>query len=350
MFMTNNFDKDFHQRENPQVTIEQVWNQKSITLIDARSPDEFLAGFIPEAVNIPLLNNEERALVGTLYKQAGREPAIEKGYDLLEPRVGLLARYFENFSKEQELVVYCARGGMRSKAITALMRSLGYRASQLIGGYKAFRTWNLERLENYQLPNLVVLQGGTGVGKTLVLNQLRNSVDLEGLAQHRGSMVGGVGKKPATQKNFEANLLMALDCSDPNQVLFVEGESRNIGSTTISGNIHGQMKRARIAMLEASIETRTKRTVEEYITSQPQETTEIRKRIDFLVKDLGKNKVAELTSLFDAGNYHDCFQFILVNYYDRKYAHSMGKLTIELTVSTEDISEAARTLEKHFSL
>ncbi|MCP4298275.1 MAG: tRNA 2-selenouridine(34) synthase MnmH [Proteobacteria bacterium] len=337
---------EYHNKKNRTITIEETWNQSDIVVLDVRSQKEFLAGSLPNAHNLPLLDNEERSVIGLLYKRCGKGAAIEKGYGILSPKLKSLQQYFLKFSRSQKFVVYCARGGMRSNVITSLMCQLGYDSWQLVGGYKTFRNWLLKRLDSYEFHHLVVLQGVTGVGKTLVLNQLHNSVDLEGLARHRGSLFGGVGKEPENQKNFEAKLLLSLDRCDNTRSIVLEGESRKIGDVSIPANIHQQMKVGTIFLLEASIETRTRRTVEEYITKQNAAIPLIKEKIMLLKQDLGKKKIDDLLRLFDQKNYFDCFKSILLEYYDGKYQHSMGRLNIESKVDAEDVMMAARDIEK----
>ena len=343
-------EPDYHRQKNPTLEIEQVWLESDITILDVRSPREFMEGSIPAAFNLPLLDNEERSAIGVLYRHCGRGAAIEEGYDLLKPKIKQLEHYFAQYSKSQRIVVYCARGGMRSNVITSLMRSFGYDAYQLTGGYKRFRNWLLQRLETFTFKKLIILQGVTGVGKTLVLNRLKNSIDLENLAQHRGSLFGGIGKVPEKQKNFEANLLLSLDRCDQNKTVFMEGESRKIGTVSIPGNIHRQMKEASVYLLEASIEVRAARTVEEYITKQIKCIPQIREKIKFLTKELGHKKVTHLISLYDRGNYLECFKGILLDYYDSRYKHSMGKLRIKKVISAEDIALATEEIKNEVKI
>ena len=338
-------EKNHHQNSNPQITIEDCWERQRCVLLDVRSPKEFIEGAIPGAINLPLLEESERETVGILYKQYGQQAAINQGYKILEPKLDHLKRQFRQFSQEDEIVVYCARGGMRSQVITSLMRSFAFRVLQLTGGYKAFRNWNLAQLAQVQLKHLFVLHGQTGVGKTLVLNRLDNAIDLEGLAHHRGSMFGGIGKQAITQKTFESSLLVAINGLDQSKPIFVEGESKKIGKLTIPHNIFNQMKLASNILLSAPMPIRVERTIDEYITRQPKEKPEIRKVIGYLVKSLGKAIVAKLEGLFDAGNYQDCFQQILELHYDKKYAHALNQLSYLKTVEVEHVETAVAEIK-----
>ena len=340
--------KNLHLQSPLQTSIDSIWNQQNINLIDVRSPGEFQDGTIPGAINIPLLDDLERSLVGTLYKQYGQDKAVNKGYELLEPKVTAFLDFFARLPGDRKIAVFCARGGMRSQVIVSFLNSNGYKAEQVSGGYKLFRKWNLEKLEQFTLQYPIILHGRTGVGKTLVLEQLENALDLEGLARHRGSMFGAVGKNPVSQKTFEAELLKKLQSLDNTIPVYIEGESRKIGNVTLPGNLFKQMKSAIAVLLDSSIETRARRTVEEYIDKQPDAKGDIRDIILKLEKDLGKKGVQKLLLEFDKGAYQACFQDILLSYYDKKYGFSMKELTYELTVSSEDIKKAAKEINAHF--
>lgn len=340
--------KDLHRLTAPQISIDSIWNKQEIAIIDVRSPKEFEEGSIPGARNIPLLTDLERSLIGTLYKQYGQQPAIEKGYDLFEPKIVDFLSQFDQFPKNQEIAIICARGGMRSQVITSFIRAHGYAGVQVMGGYKAFRNWNLDRLDQFTLNHPVILHGKTGVGKTLVLYELDNALDLEGLAQHRGSMFGAIGKCPVTQKSFDAALLKKLESLDNTRPVFIEGESRKIGNITLPAKLFGQMKSGRSILLEASITARASRTVEEYIDKHPDSRGEIRETILKLKRDLGKTNVQNLVAEFDQEKYQACFEFILLNYYDRKYDYSMKSIEFEATISSESIALAAAAITTHF--
>ena len=336
--------RDLHNQSNPQISIAQIWSAPQRNLIDVRSQNEYEAGHIPGAINIPLLLNEEREAVGILYKNFGQAKAIEKGYEFLDEKLESFKQQFSALSADQTYTIYCARGGMRSQVTSSFLRYLGLKVFQLTGGYKEFRHWNLNQLEAFQLAKPIILHGKTGVGKTLVLNQLENALDLEGCAVHRGSLFGGVGKMPVSQKTFEANLLVSLEQLDNSKPIFIEGESRKIGDVSIPNNLFKQMRQSKIILLEASMEVRVARTIDEYITRQPQHKAAIREIIFFLRRDLGQNSIDKLISHFDAGNFSECFDYILSTYYDKKYAHSMKNLAFEAIVSTENIDRSCQEI------
>lgn len=341
--------KDLHRQPSLQKTIDEVWNSQHTMIVDVRSPAEFEAGSIPGAENIPLLDDLERSLVGVLYKNYGQQSALEKGYEIFEPKTDGYLSCFKHLPAGREIAVFCARGGMRSQVVVSFLRANGFPAVQLSGGYKAFRAWTLKHFDQFRIRHPVILHGKTGVGKTLVLDRLPNTLDLEELAQHRGSLFGGIGKAPVAQKVFDAALLQRLTELDHTRAVFIEGESRKIGRINLPAALFKQMKSGRMVLLEASIETRARRTVEAYIQSQPAAIGEIRHTITRLEKDLGKKAVRRLLAEFDAGNYQSCFETILTEYYDRKYGFSMKQMTFELTVSSENLDAAAEEIAAFFT-
>lgn len=336
--------KNLHRQTAPQIHIDEVWKSPGYLIVDVRSPAEFKVGRIPDSVNLPLLDNSERATIGTLYKLHGSQEAIDEAYKLMENKKDGFLSQIRELPKDKVIVVCCARGGMRSQVVTVFLNMLGYTAKQLHGGYKRFRSWTIDYLDNYKFKNLVVLQGQTGVGKTIILNKLDNVIDLEGLAHHRGSLFGGIGRTPITQKNFEIELLEKLNDLDNDKIVFVEGESRKVGDLVVPNNIFSQMKIAKVIMLEASIKTRARRLIKEYIEEYPDLLPELRNIIPKLKGDIGNSNVKMLLDLFDEGNYEDCISFVLINYYDKKYAHSMKGLSPAETINTEDIEQAIQTL------
>lgn len=339
--------KDLHLTTNPQISVEEAWNLQDHIVIDVRSPKEFQESTFPEAINLPLLEDQERETVGILYKHFGQKTAVEKGYGFLQEKMAEFEKATKVIPDAKNLTVFCARGGMRSQVVTALLRYMGHNAKQLTGGYKVFRNFTIDRLNTYRFQKPIVLHGKTGVGKTLVLNGLENVLDLEGLAEHRGSLFGGVGKNPVSQKTFETKLLKALEALNPERPVFIEGESRKVGNASIPDAIFRQMRSATNFLLEASIETRVSRTVKEYITDQPGLEPEIRSIIQQLKSDLGGKQLDQLLELFDSKDYASCFKAILLNYYDKKYTHSMKKLSFYATISTDEIEIACKEITNH---
>lgn len=316
-------------------------------IVDVRTAAEFAKGAVAGAVNIPLFDNSERAEIGTIYKQIGKQEAIQAGMNFVGGRLAELIQAFEPY-KEQNLLIYCARGGMRSASVASLLGSLGYRASQLEGGYKAFRKYLLGRLEHDIPPHLLVIHGRTGVGKTLLLQRLCNVLDLEGLAQHRSSLFGSVNLEPRTQQQFDSLLLAALNGLDFNRPVWVEGESRKIGNVTMPESLRAAMQSATCVLVTASLETRVNRIIEEYGGLQPDPATlaQLEKALQSLGGLFGKKRAAELLELLHKGELEQGVAILLREYYDPRYEHAMRDYRYALEISSENLDSAADQLKR----
>ncbi len=216
-------------------------------LVDVRTPSEFAKGHIPGAVNIPLFSDEDRARIGTTYKQENPEQAFDLGLELLGPKLAQLVRQFRESAAEDELVVHCWRGGMRSQSVASLLQMSGMKVSFLSGGYKAYRQWVTGTLA--KPCRLLVLGGYTGSGKTMLLHRLREAgeqvIDLEGLAKHKGSAFGNLDdhEQPSNEQ-FENALAGQLQQIDPERIVWVEDESRMVGRVFLRDEWFGQMQQA----------------------------------------------------------------------------------------------------------
>lgn len=332
-------------KDSPEtISIEDAWNENQLW-IDVRTPAEFCDGHVPDAVNVPLFSNQERAVVGTLYKQVSQEKAYEEGLRFAESNLKGILDQIEQNSDKRPLTIYCARGGMRSKSITLLLKSLGYNVRQLVGGYKRFRNWNLEQLDLFSPKHpLIILHGPTGVGKTLLLHQLPNSLDLEGLAQHRSSLFGGIGKSPVSQKQFEANLLKRLLELDLNTPVFVEGESRKVGSAQIPSHLFDLMKQGTMILVEADSPIRVQRTMEDYVNLTPENHQQIKDALYSLRHFLSNQVVEDLLVQAEQKNYPYIVSFLYEHYYDPKYNHTMRHYQYAHRLSSNDLETAVRQL------
>lgn len=318
--------------------------REAAAVVDVRSPAEYAKGHVAGAVSIPLFSNNERAEIGTLYKALGKDTAVHKGLDLLGSKLKGFVSAFEPY-RQGPLLVYCARGGMRSAAVVGLLSALGYAVRQLPGGYKAFRNHLLHRLEHGLPPCLVVIHGQTGVGKTLLLQRLRNHLDLEDCAQHRSSVFGAINLAPRTQQQFDAELLAALDGLDPARPVWVEGESRKIGDVLMPDALRRQMQRSPCVLVTAPLATRVARIVAEY--GRPDDATKAQweAALRQLVAALGHAAVDGMVARVRAGDFAPVVERLLVDYYDPRYAHSMRNYRYALTVPADDLDAAAAALE-----
>ena len=211
----------------------------ALKIIDVRSPKEFSQGHIPGAYNLPLFSNEERALVGTCYKQKGKEPAIKLGLEIVGPKMASFIEDARKISPNKQMLVHCWRGGMRSSSMAWLLELTGFDVSILKGGYKAYRNFALAIFnEDYKLK---ILGGKTGSGKTQLLHQMNKLgiqiIDLEAIAHHKGSAFGKIGHDAQpTSEQFENNLAMALQTLNAKKEIWLEDESKGIGKCFIPMN------------------------------------------------------------------------------------------------------------------
>lgn len=316
-------------------------------LLDVRTPAEFEAGHIPGAVNMPLFTNEERVIIGTLYKQQGKQKAILKGLDFIGPRMSGLIKTVEKLSANKTVLLHCWRGGMRSGSVAWLLNLYGFEVILLRGGYKAYRNWVLDQFTKPK--NIIVLGGSTGSGKTEILPHLQNHgehiIDLEKIACHKGSAFGAIGEKePPTQEQFENNLAAEWANVKENKRLWLEDEGRTIGRKVMPEAIWMQMRSAPLIFLDIPIEYRVKYLVELYgkfpKTALEESILKVKKRLGGLATQQALDALHE--------NNLDETAEILLKYYDKTYRFGLEKREMEKIISLEtdgnDFDEIARQL------
>ena len=316
--------------------------QPSNTLIDVRTSEEHFQGAIPGSRNHPLFDGLERSLIGKLYRQVGREAAVERGTSIVAPQLEKFLNTLRPF-QSRLLTVYCARGGMRSKSVTRFLSSEGFRVQQLEGGYKAYRRHVLDFLKDFR-PPLIVLHGRTGVGKTLLIRSLPGSIDLENLAQHRSSIFGAVHLQPRNQKNFEGLFYSKTSSKPRKELTFVEGESRKVGKVFIPEAFADAMKKGKKVLLKASMETRVQRILKEYHPRDEETLFKIEAILPALKESLGKNVVEQLKTLLQQSKFEDFITILLEKYYDPRYEHGMRDYQYDLELSAEDLEQTQRDL------
>ncbi len=304
--------------------------------VDVRTPAEFAESTIPGAINVPIFSNEERAQVGTVYKQQGNRVARRLGVDLVSPRIPQIIAAVEAAQGERRtpVIVFCWRGGMRSQAICCFLNLAGIPARQLIGGHKAFRSHVLSYFENTEWPPVYVLRGLTGVGKTRVLHELATQnypvVDLEGLANHRGSAFGNLGLEPQpSQKKFDALLWDCLDRLGDAPYLLTEGESLHIGRVVVPKRFHQVMQVQQSLWLTASLATRVTVILEEYPAIDTLRT-QFERPLQALKERFGKKVVEEFCQLLHAGQWEELTRVLMIRYYDPLYLHTLPEQRVEI--------------------
>ncbi len=331
--------------------------------IDTRTPQEFSEDHLPDAINLPILSNEERAIVGTIYKRVSQQEAVDKGIEFFSKKLPDFIKEINKYTKpnqeqkkrtdekktdysQKEIIIYCWRGGMRSGAITALLNSLKYNVWQLEGGYKAYRAYVREKLENFVIkPKIIVLWGLTCSGKTELLQHLPNTLDLEGLAQHRGSLYGAIGLKPSSQKKFDNLFLQRLEQLNDQRYIITEGESRKIGDVQIPLFFYKAMLKGTNILVKRSIAVRAKESVREYFNSN-KAITEIKKITLSLSKIISKNRKAEIVELLDKKKYQEAARILLEEYYDPLYGHTLDKKQYAFEVNNDVLEEAVKTIRE----
>jgi tRNA 2-selenouridine synthase len=294
---------------------------KTHCLIDARSPSEFAAGHIPGAVNVPILDDNQRHEVGICYKQKGNTAAVELGFQLAGGEFADKIRTANTLAQGRRVVVYCWRGGQRSTILSWLLSTVGLKIQRLEGGYKAFRQYaNHFFSRSYAL---MMITGKTGSGKTEILQSLaqagHNVIDLERLANHRGSAFGGINMPPQpTQEHFENCLAFELAQMSGGDV-WVEGESRFIGKVRIPDDFFTQMQNCASIQIELPLASRMHRVLEEY---GHYDREILKEKTQSITKRMGGDKVKICLEALDQGDMHG-WVMPLLEYYDKTYLHGI---------------------------
>jgi len=292
-------------------------------LFDVRTPAEFAKGHIPTAINLPLFSDEERVIVGTIYKKESPKQAMLKGLEFVGPKMRFLIEEVEKNTNDKKVAVHCWRGGKRSGSVGWLLGMAGFQVETIKGGYKAYRTHILEDFGTQQM-NLVVLGGRTGSGKTKILRALKEKgeqvVDLEGLACHKGSAFGFIGEPISpTVEQFENNLFYQLSQLDFSKRIWVENESRRIGKVLIPHGFWQQLKAAPLINIDLPFEVRLKVSLENYTTK---ETSELEKAFYNIRKRLGGLNYQQALDFLAEGNLKGAGA-IALKYYDKQYQYML---------------------------
>lgn len=315
-------------------------------MLDVRSPGEYEQGHIPGAISYPLFTNEERAQVGICYKQQGRDAAVELGFDLLGPKLGDLVRRAKAIAPNRVLRVHCWRGGMRSGGVGWGLQMAGFQVATLEGGYKSFR--RLGR-EVFRAPrNLIVLGGMTGTGKTQILHALatlgEQVLDLEGLANHRGSSFGNLDLPPQpTTEQFENLICDRLTQLDPTRPVWIEAESKRVGTCRIPQELFQLMDAAPTLEIVRPLEERLDILVQVYGETSRDGLIAATQRIR---KRLGGQRTQAAVELIQQEQPREVCKIVL-DYYDRTYRYDLErrqKVIPQVDVTGQDPAAAARLL------
>ncbi|MEZ4755288.1 MAG: tRNA 2-selenouridine(34) synthase MnmH [Flavobacteriales bacterium] len=320
-------------------------------ILDVRSPGEFARGHIPGAVNMPLFSDAERAVVGTMYKQTGRDAAVLEGLRIVGPKLAALVEHANELAPDRTVRVHCWRGGERSGSVAWLLDKAGFtEVHTLRGGYKAFRAFVLGSFE--RPPGLHVLGGYTGTGKTELLRDLKGLgepvIDLEALANHKGSSFGMLGEAPQpSQEHFENLLWAALRDVGSARRVWLEDESRKIGRVLLPASLYDALRASMLFFVDMPQEERVLRLVKDY-GRYPRE--ELAAAVQRIAKRIGPQHAKVALEALSAGDLASVAR-ITLNYYDRTYAHGLlqrdGSRVVKVEAQTHDLRGLAQRLKEH---
>ena len=367
----------------PSIDTAAVLTIPGAQVIDLRSPSEYAEDHLPGAVNHPRFKDAERELIGPLYKQVSPEAAYAQAALQVDEGVGELvsgiaatvgreqpdgeveavARAItgDNFSAitrgvevspanelpEAPVILHCWRAGLRSLSVAVLLRGLGWDEALILeGGYKAYRRHVIDALDEATLPESFVLRGLTGVGKTLVLRELERirpgwTLDLEGHAQHRSSILGMVGLEPVGQKAFESDIATRLRAGFPGELVVYEGESRKVGDRIVPERVWDSLVAGKNLKLTTTVERRVEALREDYLAGDSA-TEALLERLPFIEERLGPVKwKGVLTGLLEDGRVDELVEALLEHYYDPLYLHSEKGREHDVTVDSTDPAACA---------
>lgn len=296
------------------------------TIIDVRSPSEFREATIPGSINIPVFTDEERAEIGTLYKQVSKEAANERGLEIFSAKLPAFIRQFKMIDTPK--TVFCWRGGMRSKTAATVLDLMGIQANRLSGGIRTYRQWVVKELEKEVFtPKLIVLNGYTGSGKTVLLKRLADegypAINLEQLAGHRGSIFGQIGLVPNNQKKFDSLLIHKLQKVKEEPFVYIEGESKRIGKVLIPSFLFNKKENGVHVFINLPIEERVNNILDDY---NPWEAGQKFVEAFNLIKRRIHVPIAkEIEEKLGVGQFKAAVTLLLEYYYDPRYEYSTTK-------------------------
>lgn len=298
-------------------------------LLDVRSPGEYAQGHIPGSLSLPLFSNEERAEVGTCYKQQGRDRAVELGLAITGPKLAQFVSRAKALAPDRTLRIHCWRGGMRSGSMAWLMETAGFKVSLLDRGYKGFRQWVRTTLAISK--PVLTLGGMTGTGKTAVLHALATEgeqiLDLEQLANHRGSSYGNLGLPPQpTTEQFENLIALEWATLKNDRPTWIEAESRMVGSCRVPDELFLQMMAAPVFQIERSRSERVEYLVEIYGAANSDDLITATER---LKKRLGGERTQVAIQSIQQGDLATAIEVVL-NYYDKTYHYDLQRRNVPI--------------------
>ncbi len=296
------------------------------TIIDVRSPSEYSEATIPGSINIPVFTDEERAEIGTLYKQVSKEAANERGLEIFSAKLPAFIRQFKKINTP--MTVFCWRGGMRSKTAATVLDLMGIQANRLSGGIRTYRQWVVKELEKESFsPKLIVLNGYTGSGKTVLLNRLADEgfpvINLEQLAGHRGSIFGHIGLEPNNQKKFDSLLIHELQKMKDEPYVYLEGESKRIGKVLIPSFLFDKKENGIHVFIHLPMEQRVKNILADYNPWGAE--VKFIEAFKLIKRRIHMPIAKEIEVRIGEGKFEEAVALLLEYYYDPRYAYSTTK-------------------------
>lgn len=334
------------------ITVErllELHEKGEAALIDVRSPSEFSDSTIPGSVNIPLFDDDERAEIGTLFKQVSVDAAKQRGLEIVSAKLPAFVRAIDAADAPRK-AVFCWRGGMRSQTTATLASLMGIRMYRLNGGFRAYRRWvveTLERMEGETLPPLWVINGYTGTGKTELLIRLAEAgypvLNLEQMAMHRGSIFGHIGLAPHNQKTFESLLVHALLRYKHAPFLLMEAESKRIGKAVMPDFLFRAKERGTVLLVELPLDRRVANIMRDYQPASHRDA--FMSSFARIEKRLHTPIAAEVRAALADSRYEDAAALLLEHYYDPRYEHASGHYDSEvIPIKAADPDDAYRQI------
>lgn len=319
------------------------------TMIDVRSPSEYCEATIPGSINIPVFTDEERAEIGTLYKQVSKEAANERGLEIFSAKLPAFIRQFQKI--DTPMTVFCWRGGMRSKTAATVLNLMGIKANRLSGGIRTYRQWVVKELEKEVFtPELFVLNGYTGCGKTVLLNRLADegypAIDLEDLAGHRGSIFGQIGREPNNQKKFDSLLVHEIQKVQDNSFVYIEGESKRIGKVLIPSFLFDKKEHGTHVFIHMPLAQRVKNILDDY--NPWGDGDKFLEAFNLIKRRIHMPIAKEIEEKLGAGQFEEVVALLLEYYYDPRYEYSTTKHPHEndIVIHADSIDDAYEQLIK----
>ncbi len=332
------------------IDFSEIYNYPGVPVIDVRTPAEFANGHIPGALNIPIFSDDERALIGTRYHQAGKDAGFMLGLEVIGPKLSYFVKKLNSIvAAHSPLILYCWRGGMRSNSMGWLFEQAGHEVMVINGGYKAYRSYIREHICHGW--DFRVIGGLTGSGKTITLQHLsllgEQVIDLEAIASHKGSVFGHLGQsaQPCNEE-FENTLWEAIRQMDPCRPIFVEDESRSIGKVSLPEPFYIRLQLSPLYLLEVSFDDRVNRIVHEYGCFPKEDIIGNILKINKYIGSENCNKAVQMVLNDDLKSAAG----LLLKYYDKKYreaitAYGQREMTV-IKGSSKDCNNNAKLIQQ----